>query len=371
MKCKVVVIVTVFCAVMCFSFTAFAKSESLTNDLLYIEADFELSQDVKDVLKSIGFEEITAEHIMNISLKDVFRSFADIFKGSLKKPFSTLCVLCSLIIACAVGFDLLDSGSGIRQYFSTVVTMSIVLVAFSGSVSCIDAAVDAMYSSGILMKSLIPTVAAFSAFSGSPSLAVSYNAATMYCAQIITYLSSDILSVLMCVFAAVSVCTGINKFFNISTLLASFKKFINFILGLLGTVYTGILALKDVLAVGIDKVAVKGVKFVIGSAVPVVGSALSEGLSSIIASVSLMRNTYGTIGIIVVIAVTLPAVCELVLWNCSFIMAGYVADALGLSPAARIIECIRYTVSIMLSILLFCVYMLIVSSAMIILLSGK
>ncbi len=370
MKCKVFVVVVVLACVMCFSFTANAESESVASNSLY-NNDFKLSQDVVEILESIGFEEISSESILNMSVADVLRSIADIFRGSLKKPLSSLCVLTGLIIVCAVGVGLLGTRSGMGDYLGSVVTMCIVLVAFSGSVSCIDATVDSMYSSGILMKTLIPAVAAFSAFSGNPSLAVSYNAVSMYCAQIITYFCSDALTPVMCVFSALSVCTGINRYFNISPLLASVKRLVNVLLGLLGTVYTGILALKDVLAVGIDKVAVKGIKFVIGSAVPVVGSALSEGLSSIIASVSLMRNTYGTIGIIVVTAVTLPAVCELILWSCTFMLSSYVADALGIGNVAEIINCIRYTVSIMLSVLLFAVYMLIISSAMIILLTGK
>ena len=181
----------------------------------------------------------------------------------------------------------------------------------------------------------------------------------------------DVFAPVICVMMVIAVCTGVNSLFNFAPVISSVKKFVNVGLGLCGTIFTGILALKDVLAVGIDKVAVKGVKFVIGSAVPVVGSALSEGLSSIVASVSLMRNTYGTIGIIVVIATTLPAVCELILWIISFSVSGYVAQTLGLLNIYSILENIRYVLSILLSILLFTVYILIISSAMIILLGGS
>lgn len=367
MNCKAIILFITLVLVMFFTFTLSVSADDDLNNAIQSE----LSDEVKEVLESIGFSDISAESIMNISVVDVFRSIAGVFRGSLDVPLKTMAVLLGLMIAVAVIYGVASGNSGIRRYSDSVCSMCIVLVAFSGSITCIDAALDSLYTAGILMKSLIPVVAAFAAFSGNPTVAVSYNSISMYCAQLIVYLCSDIFSPVVCIFSAVSVCTGINDLINAKPLLEGIKKSINVLLGLIGTVYTGILALKDVFAVGIDKVAVKGVKFVIGSAVPVVGSALSEGLSSVIASVSLMRNTYGTIGIIVVTAVTLPAVCELILWSAVFAFSGYGAAALGLNKVSAVLEYIRYSVTIMLSLLLFSVYILIVSSAMIILLTGK
>ncbi len=371
MKCKVIILNVCFVSVMLICFTVNTFAEVSDRDVLSVSDAIELPDDVQDVLNSIGFTEFTAEKISNISIIDTFRAIIDIFKGSLKKPLETLCGLIALIIVSSAGSGFLSGNSSMRLYFDTSVTMFIVLLAFSGAAESIDTAVDSMYTGSILMKSLIPTIGTLAVLSGSPSVAVSYNAVSMYCAQAISALCRDFLSVFLSVFSVVAVCSGINNLFNFTPVINAVKKFVNVILGLCGTIYTGILALKDVLAVGIDKVAVKGVKFVIGSAVPVVGSALSEGLSSIIASVSLMRNTYGTIGIIVVVAVTLPAVCELVLWIFTFMISSYAAQTLGLDSASAILENIRYVMSMLLSVLLFTVYMLIISSAMIILLGGN
>lgn len=368
MKCKVVLLNIYMIGVMLVGFTINVSAEVSFSD---VADEIQLPDDVQDVLRSIGFTEFTAEKISNISIIDTFRAIVDIFKGSLKTPLETLCGLIALIIVSSVGNGYMTGNGSMSQFFDTSVTMFIVLFAFSGAAESIDTAIDSMYTGGILMKSLIPIVGTLSVLSGSPSAAVSYNAVSMYCAQAISALCRDFLSPILSVISVVAVCSGVNNIFNFTPVINTVKKFVNVILGLCGTIYTGILALKDVLAVGIDKVAVKGVKFVIGSAVPVVGSALSEGLSSIIASVSLMRNTYGTIGIIVVVAVTLPAVCELVLWIFTFMISSYAAQTLGLDSVAAILENIRYVMSMLLSILLFTVYILIISSAMIILLGGN
>lgn len=371
MKCKVFLLNGVFIIVMLFSFTFYSSAKTQINEDFYSDYNVELSQEVIDVLEDIGFEDFSAEEFSKISLSDTFRTIFDIFKGSMKKPFIAMCSLLGIILLCAVAVSFIQHNQSITAYFNSIITLFVAFVAFANAVQCISDSVAAMYSAGILMKSLIPATAVLAALSGSPAMAVSYNAISMYIAEIISAVCRDFLSPVLCAFAAVSVCVSVNSGFNSEALLNSIKKFIGVALGLSGTIYTGILALKDVLAVGIDKVAVKGVKFILGTAVPVVGSALSEGLSSVIASVSLMKNTYGTIGIIVIIAVTLPAISELILWQLTFSVTGYAAQSLGLDGVAKSLTSLRYVMTMMLSILLFLIYILIVSAAMVILLGNK
>lgn len=371
MKCKVVCVCIVIIAVMLFCFTIKVEAKDTTSDYLYSCFDIELSDDVEKILESLGFEDFSAEEFSKIDISDAFQMIIDVFKGSMKTPFFCMCTLIGIILICSIVSSFVQQNKSISAYFDTAITLFVSVYAFTSVIQCISDAVASMYSAGVLMKSLIPATATLAAFSGNPSLAVSYNAVSMYCAQIITAVCRDFLTPILCAFSAVSVCVSISSFFNFDSLLNAVKKIISVVLGFIGTVYTGIIALKDIFATGIDKVAVKGVKFFIGSTVPVVGSALSEGLSSIIASVSLMRNVYGTIGIIVITAVTLPAVCEMILWLISLYVTEYAAQALGLSCVAKGILSLRYVISMLLSILLFTVYILIISAAMIMLLGNK
>lgn len=371
MKCKVFLLNSLLVIVMLFCFTIKTAAEVEIDDKFYKDNNIELSQEVTDILNSLGFEDFSAEELSKISLSDTFRAILNVFKGSMKKPFVAMLSLFGLIILCAVACSFIQNSQGLSMYVNTVMSLFVVLAAFVNAVQCISDSISSVYSAGILMKSLIPATAVLTALSGSPSMAVSYNAIAMYCAEIISAVCRDFLSPVLCSFSAVAVCMSVNTGYNSEPLLNSIKRFISVALGLAGTIYTGVLSLKDVLAVGIDKVAVKGVKFILGSSVPVVGNALSEGLSSVIASVSLMKNTYGAIGIIVIITVTLPAIFELILWQLTFSVTGYAAQAFGLDGIAKALTSLRYVMTMMLSILLFLIYVLIVSAAMIILLGSK
>ena len=361
-----------FVVIMLYSFTLFASAEMVSSEELYNGFDFVISDDVREVLESAGFEDFSAKKLSNISILDSFSAIFDVFKGSLKKPFSCLFFLTGIIILCSVGTGFVQQNKSISEYFDSVVILVIMLYSFLNVTDCISNAVIAMHSTGVMMKSLIPATAMLAAFSGNPSLAVSYNAVSMYCAEVISAVCRDFLGPVLYSFSAVSVCMSVNATtFNADYVLNAMKKVVGVVLGFCGTVYTGVLALKDVLAVGTDKIAVKSVKFVLGTTVPVIGSALSEGLSSVVASISLMKNVYGTIGIIVIITVTLPSVCEMILWILTFSLTEYISQALGLGNVAKSFSALKYVISMLLSILLFVVYILVVSSAMIMLLGNK
>ncbi|MBO5935773.1 MAG: hypothetical protein J6Q94_09835 [Clostridia bacterium] len=371
MKFKRVIFGYILILVMLFSFTlkSFAKTD-IAEDILS-DYNIELSQDVTEILESLGFENFSAEELSKITLSDTFRAIRNIFTQGMTKPFASMFTLLGLVIMCAVANSFIQNNHNFSVFVNSVMTLFVAFAAFLNSVQCISDSVAAVYSAGILMKSLVPATAVLTALSGNPSMAISYNAVSMYCAEIITAICSDFLTPVLCAFSAIAVCLSVNSEYNSEALLNGVKKIIGGILGFAGTVYTGIISLKDILAVGIDKVSVKGAKFILGSTVPVVGSALSEGLSSVIAAISLMKNTYGVIGIIVIIAVTLPAICELTMWQLTFAVAGYAAQTMGLDGVAKALTSLKYVMTMMLSILLFIIYILIISAGMVILLGTK
>ena len=371
MKCKSVVSCCMLIVVMLLSFTLKTCAETEIGEDILSNYNIELSRDVRDVLESLGFEEFSAEEFSRITLSDTFRSVFRIFTDGMTKPLVSMFTLLGLVILCAVVNSFIQNNQSYSAFVNSVMTLFVAFAAFLNSVQCIADSVAAVYSAGILMKSLIPATAVLTALSGSPSMAISYNAVSMYCAEIISAVCRDFLTPVLCAFSAVAVCLSVNSGYNSEVLLNAARKIIGSILGLAGTIYTGIISLKDVLAVGIDKVSVKSAKFILGSSVPVVGSALSEGLSSVIAAISLMKNTYGVIGIIVIIAVTLPAICELIMWQLTFTVTGYSAQTMGLDGISKALASLKYVMTMMLSILLFIIYVLIVSAGMVILLGNK
>ncbi len=365
---KICVLIFVCMSAFLFLFTVQAKDDyysNAVNDVLE-EAD----ETTKSLLDKLNLKEFTTEEIRNISFHDIADLLLSIFKGSLKKPLTCLAVLTGIAVICSVAACYIENKT-ILQYFEIISVIFVILITFSDIADCINRTVTSLESVGTLMKILIPAIAAIAAFSGTPALAASYNAITVYAAEIITALCSDFLTPLLLIFSALSMCLVLNQTLNGEPILSMIKKGINFLLGFCSTMYTGVTAVKNVLSAGTDKVSVKGVQFILGSSVPVVGGTLSEGLSAIIASVGLMKNSLSVFGIILIIIIILPSVCELILWSGCLSVASYICEMFAQHKAASVITSIKFVISILLSVLLFCAYIFIVSTGMVILMGNK
>lgn len=366
---KILIIIISALMIFFFSITVLAQEDFLENSLDSVLSG--IDDDTKALLEEFGLSNYSYEELYSISVSDIADLIFSIFKGCLKEPLECAIAVVSVSLICSAGSLCINKNNGITQYFEMISVIFISLLIFLKVTACISRTVTSVESLGVLMKLLVPVLAVLASVSGSPTLAISYNAMTVYIAEIITAVCRDFLTPLLITFSCVSVCLSVNSVIKSDSVLNMLKKCINMLLGLAGTIFTGVITMKDILAVGADKVSVKGIKFLIGSSVPVVGNALSEGLSSIIASVSLMKSTVGIIGVIIIIVIVLPVVCELLVWNFSLSFAGYCCEIFLQNKASSLLSSFRFTVSMLLSVLLFTTYILIVSTGMIILMGNK
>lgn len=77
------------------------------------------------------------------------------------------------------------------------------------------------------------------------------------------------------------------------------------------TVFTGITAIYGFSAPVFDAVAIKGIKFAVGTFVPVVGGILSETVDTVLTSTKLMKSAVGTAGITALISICSAPVIKL------------------------------------------------------------
>ena len=77
------------------------------------------------------------------------------------------------------------------------------------------------------------------------------------------------------------------------------------------TLFTGITALYGFSAPVLDGVAVKSVKFAVGSFVPVVGGLLADTVETVLSGTKLMKNAVGTAGLLTVAAICIVPVLKI------------------------------------------------------------
>ncbi len=210
-----------------------------------------------------------------------------------------LAVLCNLQVA--------KSGDGIGEIsflacFSVIAGLSVNIIA-----SLAELAETTIDSLRVFMASLMPALAGLvsqaklSAFAGFyPALFVSMQGFTAICRQFFLPL------ILM--ITALSVVNAMSNRFHITRLIEVTRQVIKWGLGLLLTIFVGILSIRGFSVFAAGSIAGRTVKYALCNFVPLVGSVLAESAEAVISSVRLIRGAVGiagTVGLVTLCALPL------------------------------------------------------------------
>ncbi|MBR7184339.1 MAG: hypothetical protein IKD37_01890 [Clostridia bacterium] len=112
-------------------------------------------------------------------------------------------------------------------------------------------------------------------------------------------------------------------------LLRALKRIIAWSMGMFGTVFSAVFAFQTILAAGADSVAVRGIRFAVGSAVPVLGNVIGETVRTAATGLRYLKDTVGLMGILLLVLLVLPPMIGLFMHRAVLMLAESAAEVLG------------------------------------------
>lgn len=271
----------------------------------------ELTPEAREALSSLGITDESLESVFSVSFKKLFDVLFQMFKGSLKKPFS-VCLLSIVTLAfSSFGENALRHGK-ILSGVGNALAMLTAAVPLGELISTVFSLTESLCRLNVAFLGVF--CAAVSAAGGSIS-AVSFEGAMLLFNSLVLNASSLFSKPLINGMCAAAFFSCINSFSFTSRLSEMLKKAYITLLGFFGMIFTGFLSLKNVLAANADTIASKSIKFVIGKSLPVVGGAVSDSYLTVLSGLSLVKNTLGVFGIISIALTVLPTLFSLFSWS--------------------------------------------------------
>ncbi|MBQ8740924.1 MAG: hypothetical protein IJY79_05200, partial [Clostridia bacterium] len=165
--------------------------------------------------------------------------------------------------------------------------------------------------------------------------------------------------------------SGVSPLLTSSGIVESVKKISMWILSLLGTLFIGILGIQTAVNSAADSVTLRTAKFILGTSVPVAGGVLSEAVSTISASMGLLKSSVGIYGVVALILMLLPIVIELILWRCMLMLNISLGELFSLPKITGILRAVDSMLSVLLGVVLMVGGMFIISLTVVITAAGK
>lgn len=343
---KFLIIIILFVLILFSPFQAFGVEEidkkeydsTLSSYDLY--AFEELDDDTYNFLQSSGFLDFDYENLVNLSFDDLKNEIASVLKGAVETPFKAMLSLLVFIILSSF-FKSMKSNvrdDEMSSMYSTVSALVISVILLMKLKTTIALACSTISVCSDFMYAFVPAFCAIVAASGSAVSAFSTNTLLLTLSQILNYISKNIFIPLSNAFLAIGICSGIRSELNLNGITAFLKKNITTAISVCAAGFVSILSIKTAVASRADAIGLRSIRFAINSVVPVIGSAISEGLLSIQSYSSLIRSSVGIVGIIAVAAVFLPAILEVAAWRLFLNLSVLVSETFCDSSVSSVIK---------------------------------
>lgn len=331
-----------------------------------------LPDDTKKLLRELGINGSDWSSITSITPQNYFQKIFSIFTGKIKNPMRVFASAVAIILLCALldGLKLSFGEKPLGGVIGMVGTLCVCTVIIQPIVACISEAADVLKAASNFLLASVPVIVAIMAAAGQPVSAGSYHLLMMAVGNVIALFSTNILVPMMNIFLALSVVSAVSPNISLGGLCGTLNKAVKWIMGLGMTLFSGLVTVHSLVASAQDTNAARAAKFVVGSFVPVVGSALGEALNTVTSCVKMLKSGVGAFALLAGLFIFLPILLECLLWLLTLMLCSGISQVFSLNGITSLLKASSDVVSTMLAILLCCMTVLIISTAVMLLIGG-
>lgn len=359
-------IISIFVATV---FVSLFSVSASARENYYSELFEQLPPETAELLESFGIDEDLYENYGEISPLKALETVAEIFRGGLKEPVKIGAVSIALIFIASLITGLSPGSSSVSSAGRQTALLCIVFYLVKATGDIFSSCCSSLEVTKDFMLVLIPVFAGIVSFSGNVSLALSFNSVVFTFAEAVAVFFETVFPVLCVVLISVACACVINPVVKLNNIGTTLSKLVNLLMAFVAGIFVAVISVRGVIAGAADTVTIRGIRFLVGNTLPVVGSAIGEALNSIVAGLGLMKNTVGVLGIAAVLVINLPMLIKVIIWKCALYFIGLVADITGFSEIKVFSENMNSVLAVITAAICYVSFVFIISIAILLTIS--
>lgn len=354
-------IITVIVLLFVFSFSVSADVYTDQYNASGAEKLYEsLPEDTKEIFDRFGIDPSQNDWVNSINTGNIFTLIKEFIASGGRVPLMTGAALMALILIISA-FNLFCEREDAKTPIDYISALSVSAVALVPVFTVISSAARSIKAGAQFMLSFVPIYGAVLFASGKPVTSAASGTLLLAASEGLIQLSSYVITPLVGSYMALCLCSSLTPIINNAGLAELIKKAANWIIGLISTVYLGVLSFQTTVNSAADTLAVRTGKFIVGSFVPVVGGAVSEALTTVQSCVGMLRTSVGIYGAVALALILLPVIIELLLWRAVLLICASVSSVFESNRIGALLRSADAAVSFLLGIMLLCGLAFIVS----------
>lgn len=369
-------LITIFAILICIFSTSISIADT-EDEVINSQMDsFNISNFIdeankysNDVLKDIDIQEllnnaIKGELDTNQLLKNIFPLLGTEIKEALKVMGSILIIVLIHSVLKSISDNLNNkSVAQITYYVQYILIATVIMTNFSNIISLTKEAVGNMIS---FIQLLFPLLMTLMLASGSVVSVNLVQPIILFIINLISNIFQSIIIPIILVGTALAIVSKISDRIQIDKLSKFLKSSSVWVIGILLTIFVGVLSIEGTLGSSVDGITAKTAKAAVSSFIPVVGKVLGDAVDTVIGCSAILKNAIGIVGVIVVIAICITPILKLAIITIIYHLTAALCEPIADSKIVSLITQMADTFKILLAILCSISVMLIIGITLVI-----
>ncbi|KJS14180.1 MAG: stage III sporulation protein AE [Peptococcaceae bacterium BRH_c8a] len=281
--------------------------------------------DIKSLIVGLAKGDIPLQpgEIFNQSLQYIFREV--VANSTLLAKLVVLAIICAVLHNLTGAFEKGTTG----QLTHMVAYMVLVTMAVGSFGLAVQLGRDVVDKMVVFMQALLPLLLTLLvAVGGITSAAIFHPLVFITITAFGTIMKNVVLPLIF--FAAVlEIVSGLSKEFQVSRMAGLLKGVAMGLMGLMSTIFLGVMAIQGVAGAVGDSLTYRTAKFATDTFIPVVGGVFSDALGAIIRSSLLMKNAVGIAGVLIIALIVVVPLVKIITMAFIYKLAGAVIQPVG------------------------------------------
>ena len=375
-------VIILFVIILLIPIPVFAETGETDEEIMQTTQDkFNITQFIKEVEQYTGdfFDDMNITDMLNQAIqgnvdnKTIYTKILKILGTEVTSTLKTLISILVIIVIHGILKSITDNleNNNISQIIYFVQYILIVTLIMANFTEIIELVKETSSNLVGLINVLIPLLLTLMIYTGSIATSTILEPIILFAINFIGNAIQNLLIPIMMIIVVFSIISKISKRVQIENLSKFLKSGVTWFLGVVLTIFVGIVSLEGTLSSSVDGITAKTAKAAVSSVIPVVGKVLGDVVDSVLGCGVILKNAVGLVGVIVIIGICAMPIIKIATLSIIYNLASAVVQPIADEKIVKLLEEMGGVFKVLLGILCSLSIMLIVGITMVVKISNS
>lgn len=324
------------------------------------------------------FEDIDISEVLNSAIKGeidnstIYKKILNLLGTEVQAGLKSLVSILAIIVIHSVLKSISeslenDNISKLIYYVQYIAIVTIIMSNFSDIINLVKETTTNLVG---FMNTLIPVITTLMIYTGSVTTTSILEPIILFLINFIGNMVENILIPIILIITSISIISKISDNIQVEKIAKFLKSSTIWFIGLVLTIFVGVVSLEGTLSSSIDGITAKTAKSIVSSAVPVVGKILGDVIDSVLGCGVILKNAVGFLGVIIIIGICILPILKLSVLSISYKLVASVSEVIADTKIVKLLDQISDIFKILLGILVAISFMVIIGTTLLIKMSN-